>query len=82
MFFSRKGVVTPSYTMIPYENIQDVHVSQGYVEKLLGLSTVRIYTATFSGRGSDAIPGLSRENAEAFKDALFARIKGVKKVVD
>ncbi|MBN2014001.1 MAG: PH domain-containing protein [Candidatus Altiarchaeota archaeon] len=81
-FFSKKGVITPSYTIIPYENIQDVHINQGILEKMLGLSTVRVYTATFSGRGSDMIPGLSWKNAEAFKDSLFKKMKEVKQVVD
>jgi membrane protein YdbS with pleckstrin-like domain len=55
--FVRKGVVTPGYTMIPYENIQDVHLDQPILEKALGLCNVRIYTATFSAKGSEMIPG-------------------------
>lgn len=81
-FFSRKGVITPSYTIIPYENIQDVHLEQSIIEKILGLWRVKIYTATFSDRGSDMIQGLSVSNVEAFKNALFTKIKEVKKVVD
>jgi putative membrane protein len=80
--FSRKGVLTPDYTMIPYENIQDVHIDQPVVEKALGICNVRIFTATFSSRGSEMINGLSVADAEAFKNAVFQKIKEVRKVVD
>jgi len=80
--FSRKGVITPDYTMIPYENIQDVHIDQPVIEKALGICNVRIFTATFSARGSETINGLSVADAEAFKNAVFQKIAGVRKVVD
>jgi putative membrane protein len=80
--FSRKGVLTPDYTMIPYENIQDVHVDQPVIEKALGICNVRIFTATFSARGSETIIGLSLADGETFKNAVFQKIKGVRKVVD
>jgi membrane protein YdbS with pleckstrin-like domain len=80
--FSRKGVITPDYTMIPYENIQDVHVDQPVIEKALGICNVRIFTATFSARGSETISGLSLADGESFKNAVFQKIKEVRKVVD
>jgi putative membrane protein len=80
--FSRKGVLTPDYTMIPYENIQDVHVDQPIIEKALGICNVRIFTATFSARGSETINGLSVADGEAFKNAVFQKIREVRKVVD
>ncbi len=81
-FFSRKGVFKASYTMIRYERIQDIHINQSIFEMLLGLWDVSIYTATATGRGSENIPGLSKDNAEALKTALFQKIKKVRKVVD
>jgi membrane protein YdbS with pleckstrin-like domain len=70
------------YTMIPYENIQDVHVDQPVIEKALGICNVRIFTATFSARGSETISGLSLADGESFKNAVFQKIKEVRKVVD
>lgn len=80
--FSRKGVFKASYTAIPYERIQDIHVTQSLFESLFGMWTVSIYTATATGRGSEMIRGLAKENAEALKSSLFAEIKKVRKVVD
>ncbi len=81
-FFSRKGVFKASYTMIRYERIQDIHINQSIFEMLFGLWNVSVFTATATGRGSENIPGLSKENAESLKTALFQKIKKVKKVVD
>jgi membrane protein YdbS with pleckstrin-like domain len=81
-FFSRKGVFKASYTMIRYERIQDIHIGQSIFEMLFGLWNVSIFTATATGRGSENIPGLSKEGAEQLKTALFQKIKKVKKVVD
>ena len=80
--FAKEGVITPGYIMVPYENIQDVHVDQGILEKALGICYVRIYTATFSAKGSQTIQGLSLLDGERFKSMLFAKIGGVRKVVD
>ncbi len=80
--FSRKGVFKASYTTIPYERIQDIHLTQSIYDNLFGLWRVSIYTATATGRGSEDIPGLSKENAEAMKSELFKRIKRVREIVD
>ena len=80
--FSRKGVFKASYTTIPYERIQDIHVTQSLFESLFGTWTVSLYTATATARGSETIHGLAKESAEALKSSLFAKIKKVRKVVD
>lgn len=81
-FFVRKGVILYSYTLIPYENIQDVHVIQGLVERLFGVWSVIIFTATTSSRGAETVPGLSREGAERLKETIFKKIKEAKHVTD
>lgn len=81
-FFSRKGVITPSYTLILYENIQDVHLEQTIFDRIFGLWKVKIYTATHSHRGADNIFGLSYESANKLKMAIFAKMKEVKQIVD
>jgi len=81
-FFSRKGVITPSYTLIPYKNMQDIHVEQSLYDRIFGLWAVKIYSATFSRRGSDIIFGLNRENAERLKTEILERMRGVVQVVD
>ncbi|MEM2918486.1 MAG: PH domain-containing protein [Candidatus Altiarchaeota archaeon] len=81
-FFSRKGVITPSYTLILYENIQDVHLEQTIFDRIFGLWEVKIYTATHSHRGSEHIFGLSYESANKLKTEIFSKIKDVKKNVN
>ncbi len=81
-FFSRTGVFKESYTAIPYERIQDIHVTQSFFEKTFGLWSVSIYTATATGRGAESVFGLSQEDAQKLKSSLFIRIKKVRKVVD
>jgi len=79
-FFSRKGVITPSYTIIPYKNIQDIHLDQSIYEKIFGLWAVEIYTATTSRRGSDRIFGLNRKNAEYLRLKILKKMREVKKI--
>ena len=81
-FFSRKGVITPSYTLILYKNIQDVHLEQTIFDRIFGLWAVKIYSATHSLRGSDHIFGLSYDTANRLKTEIFSRVKEVKHVVD
>lgn len=81
-FFSRKGVITPSYTLILYENIQDVHLEQSIFDRIFGLWKVKIYTATHSPRGADNIFGLSYESANKLKMEILAKMKEVKQIVD
>ncbi len=80
--FVRRGVILYAYTLIPYENIQDVHVVQGYLDRLFGVWSVIVFTATASDRGSETVPCLSREGAESLRKSVFARIKEAKHVTD
>ena len=82
VFFVRKGVFARAHTLLPYENIQDIHVVQSITERLLRLSAVIIFTATYSGAGSEWIPGLPKEGAERLKAELFRKMKEVKNVTD
>jgi len=78
----RKGVFKRSYTLIPYENIQDVHVVQGFVERMFGIWHIGIFTATASLRGSERILGLRQEEAQRLKSELFRRMREAKHVTD
>ncbi|MFH0863153.1 MAG: PH domain-containing protein [Candidatus Altiarchaeota archaeon] len=82
LFYVRKGVFASANTLLPYENIQDIHVVQSITERLLGLSSAIIFTATTSGAGAEWIPGLPRDGAERLKAELFRKMKEVKNVTD
>jgi len=79
--FIRRGVLLFNYTLTPYENIQDVQVNQSIVDRILGLWSVTVLTATVGG-GATRVPFLSREGAGRVKDAIFARIKEARHVTD
>jgi len=60
--YLERGVVTHVRTLVPYVRIQHVDTSRSPIERLLGLSTLVVYTA--GSRGADvSIPGLLPEQA-------------------
>jgi len=78
----RKGVIAYGYTLIPYENIQDIHQVQSLSDRLFGVWSVVIFTATTTSQGSERIFGLSQQSSERLKESLFAKIKEAKHVTD
>lgn len=71
----RHGFIFERTTVVPYNRIQHVSGNRGILDKLLGLSTVNIYTA--GGSGSDlTIPGLLLDTAEPLKEAISERMSG------
>lgn len=69
----QKGLITYKLTTVPFNRIQHVEVNQGLVEKLFGLSSVKVYTA--GGNYSDlSIPGLPVKNAQRLKSFLSDQI--------
>jgi len=69
----KKGLITFKLTTVPYNRIQHVEVNQGILTKILGLSSIKIYTA--GGSYSDlSIPGLSSKDAHRLKAFLSDQI--------
>ena len=64
----RHGVMFRALTVVPYGRMQYVDVNAGPLDRLLGLATVRLHTAS---AGTDAaIPGLTRAEASRLRDRL------------
>ena len=64
-----RGVVTEVETAVPFVRVQHVDTQRGPVERLVGLSSLVVYTA--GTRGADiAIPGLTPERATRLRDRL------------
>ncbi len=76
-FRKELGVIYKKYITIPYDRIQNVDITRGILERLLGLSRLIIQTAGASsgvaGVAEGVLPGLSREVAEQLRDDLIAR---------
>lgn len=65
----KSGVLFHSMTSLPFTRIQHSEISQGPLESMFGLATLRIFTA--GGSGSDlSIEGLSHEDALKIKDFI------------
>jgi len=78
-FSIKKGVFTPSEKYIPYARIQNILVSNDWVDSFLGLADLKIETASkekFTIFGSDiTIPGLDCSDAEYIKNFVLERMK-------
>ena len=69
----KRGFLVHSVTVIPFNRIQHVSVSRDFIDKLLNISSLQIFTA--GGGGSDVnIPGLKPELATNLKDALSTKL--------
>ncbi|MFW6246478.1 MAG: PH domain-containing protein, partial [Tangfeifania sp.] len=69
----QRGLITYKVTSVPLNRIQHVEINQGVLAKILGLSSVNIYTA--GGTSSDlSIPGLREEEAQKLKAFLSGKI--------
>lgn len=66
----RRGVMIQRLSVVPYGRMQFVEVTAGLVERMFGLSTVKLHTAAAH---SDArIPGLEAAEAARLRDHLAA----------
>ncbi|MEU6861642.1 PH domain-containing protein [Glycomyces sp. NPDC046736] len=71
-FVERHGLFVNSYVAVPYARIQSVRVTQGPIQRLQGLATVRAMTA--GGAGHDAV-GHHRNVDEAITMAAELRTR-------
>ena len=68
----QQGVLFRRWCSIPHHRIQHVDTQQGPIDRVLGLSSLQLYTA--SGVSADgSIPGLAEEEAERLRDELSRR---------
>jgi len=67
----RSGVVTRRHVVVPHFRVQQIDVLEGPIERLLGLATLRVTTASASG--SVDLPGLTAAVAPGVRSELLAR---------
>jgi membrane protein YdbS with pleckstrin-like domain len=67
----RSGVVTRRHVVVPHFRVQQIDVLEGPIERLLGLATLRVTTA--SAAGSVELPGLPANVAPMVRGELLAR---------
>lgn len=75
----KKGAITPTQTMLPYEKLQDVYMDQDLLDRTFNLYDVHVSTATTVSGYEAHIDGLNHENAEAIREIILAKIKSENK---
>jgi len=69
----KEGWIWRSTTVVPFNRIQHTEIDQGPIERMLGLSKLKIFTA--GGASSDLkIPGLLPERANQLKDYIQNKV--------
>lgn len=69
----RRGFIFNKTTVIPFNRVQHASISRGVWDKVLGISSLNVFTA--GGSGSDiTIPGLEPEMALQLKEAIAVKI--------
>ncbi|HWE68346.1 MAG TPA: PH domain-containing protein [Acidimicrobiales bacterium] len=63
-----RGVLVRRLSVVPYGRMQFVEVTAGPIERLFGLSTVKLHTAAAASDGR--IPGLEQGEAARLRDRL------------
>jgi putative membrane protein len=67
------GVINKKYVAIPYARIQNVDIYRGILDRLTGISQLRIQTAgTLYTEGS--LPGLSQDQAVILRDDIMKKV--------
>ena len=72
------GVIFTSTTIIPYNRIQHLAIHQSFISRIFDLSSIQFYTAGCSYTDI-SIKGLSKEDAEKWKEFVSAKIEKLKK---
>ena len=75
----KKGVITPTETILPYDKFQDVYVDQDVFDRLFKLYDVHVSTATFMSGIQAHIDGVNKENGQLFREMILKNIKSRQK---
>lgn len=70
-----RGVWTRIHTVVPLDHVQHIDVSQGPLERALGICSLVLHTAG-TLHSQIVLPGLDRTTAERLRDDIRTRIRG------
>ena len=71
----RWGILFRKEINLTYARIQDIHLTSNLVERWLGLGKVQIQTASGASKAEMSVEG--RQDFEAIRDFLYARMRGM-----
>jgi membrane protein YdbS with pleckstrin-like domain len=69
-----RGWMFRTDTIVPFKRIQHIDVGEGPIERLFGLASLTVHTAG-THNSIVTLPGLSRADAEAMRDAMRLHIR-------
>lgn len=72
----RQGLLWRREVNVAYRRIQDIHLTNGLIQRWLGLATVSIQTAAGAATPVVTIEGVLE--AEALRDYLYTKMRGVR----
>lgn len=73
-FKKEYGVISKSYVSIPYQRIQNVNIRRGLLERMLGISSLKIETAGSElARAEGRIPGIDQQIAEEVREEILSK---------
>jgi len=78
-FRKEHGVIYKKYVTIPYNRIQNVDIHRGILDRLLGLSRIKIQTAggistgSYGASAEGYLPGIDKNKAEEIRNELIRR---------
>jgi len=70
----RRGVWTRVHTVVPLDHVQHIDVSQGPLERSLGICSLVLHTAG-TLHSQIVLPGLTRATAEGMRDEIRGRMR-------
>ncbi|HEX8624305.1 MAG TPA: PH domain-containing protein [Allosphingosinicella sp.] len=70
----RRGVWTRIHTVVPLDHVQHIDVSQGPLERAVGICSLVLHTAG-TLHSQIVLPGLARATAERLRDEIRARMR-------
>jgi uncharacterized protein len=70
----RRGLWTRVHTLVPLDHVQHIDISQGPVERALGICSLVLHTAG-TLHSQIVVPGLTRDSAERMRDEIRARLR-------
>lgn len=71
-----QGLLWRREVNVAYRRIQDIHLTNGFIQRWLGLATVSLQTASGSSTAEVTIDGVLE--AEALRDYLYTKMRGVR----
>ncbi|MBB6119676.1 PH domain-containing protein [Nocardiopsis algeriensis] len=71
VIYTRAGWVSRSWQLVPVNRLQTVDHTQGWLERLFGVATLKVQTASYAG--SSTIEGLDAEEARRMSEELAVR---------